>query len=462
MATSPADPASAYAAAGQTFYASRDGGATWRAIGTLPSGVTALQPANWDAALVYVGTQSSGVFRSYNGGQSWQGVSDGLGLLPGTILEVRALALDDKDDRIVYAATGFWLGTTTMHYSPVALTFSTDGGTAWLPLAELPLGSQPVEQLVPLDGQPLALRAIAADGATRQYVAETTPLVAMLGATEETAGRRAAAARALGMLGDPSAVPALVSALETDEPVLATAVAEALGRLQAVEAVPTLARVLHSPDAAAPSAAANALAAIGTPEALDALMAALGSDEMTAARHAAMSALETLGSPAVPGLLNLAATGDVAAQRNAVELLGWIGDPAALDGLLAALQAVDDGVRAQAAWALGELGDPAALEALASAASGDASAQVRLQATQAMARLPQVEGALAQAPAQIAPAPETAAQPGTVVTDEGRSPAAPNELLPILRWLLLALVLILAALLPWYQNLREERRNRHN
>ena len=79
VAASPADPAVAYAAAGLTLYVSRDGGATWQVASTLPSIVTALQPANRDAALVYVGTQSSGVFRSYNGGQSWQAINDGLG-----------------------------------------------------------------------------------------------------------------------------------------------------------------------------------------------------------------------------------------------------------------------------------------------------------------------------------------------------------------------------------------------
>lgn len=459
IASSPADPNVVYAAGNVAFYSSLDGGATWSEWASLPSPVTVLLPANHDAALVYVGTESSGVLRSFSGGQSWQAVNAGLGMLPGTILEVTSLAIDPVDDLLVYSATGYWLGSTSMRFSPAAVLVTTDGGSNWLTLAQMPLSSQAITGMQPLAGQPLAVEATKADGTAQSYGASADLLEAVLDSAASPASQRAAAARALGLLGDPAAVPSLIAALESGDIVIVTGAAAGLGRLGADEAVPALRQALLSADAPAPSAAADALAAIGTSDALNALFAALDTHNATPARHGAMAALEQLGSPAVPGLVELSGTGSPAAQRHAVELLGWIGDPVAVDGLLAALDSEHASVRAQAAWSLGEIGDPAAWEALARIADEDASAEVRLFAAQAMARMPQAP--LVAATASSQPLPQEPA--GELAIDQQpAAPGAPNALMPALRWLIVVLVLVLAALLPWYQNLREERRRRHN
>lgn len=451
VVASPADASILYAATGDVLYRSADAGQTWAEVASLPGTASVLLPANHSVELLYAGTLYDGIYRSIDGGESWQALNDGLGLLPGTMLDVSALALDPADDGLLYAATGYWLGSTELHFSPAELLVSPDGGANWLPLARLPLNGDRVESLAPVAGQRLAVQANG-----QVYRADVIALAGLMASPNATPARQAAASQALGLLGNQAAVPALLAELDSGNALLAARAAEALGNLRAEEAIPALGKLLLAENTATPSAAAHALAAIGTPEALDILYAALASDEMTPARHAAMGALENLGSPAVPGLLELAAAANPVAQRNAVEMLGWIADPAAQDGLLAALQAPDAQVRAQAAWALGELADPAAYSALAVAAEADASPDVRLQATQAMARLPE-------------PAPETVVAPEVVaveaapLTTEANSPlAAPLHLLPILRWVVLALVLGLAALLPWYQSVREQRRRRPN
>jgi hypothetical protein len=152
------------------------------------------------------------------------------------------------------------------------------------------------------------------------------------------------------------------------------------------------------------------------------------------------------------------ANGSPAAQRNAVEALGWIGDPAAVDSLLVALRNSTAGVRAEAAWALGEIGDPATIPALAAVATADANTDVRLVANQALSRIPE--------PPAVVAAPElpVASQPSLAPANGSASEAQPaglpgwlSDAMPVLRYLILGLVLVAAALLPWYQNLRENR-----
>lgn len=461
LTASPVDSALVYSVVGRTLYRSEDGSRTWLESATLPSVATALQPANHDTALLYAGTESAGVLRSFDRGQTWQAISDGLGMTAGAILEVSALALAPNNDQLIYAATGYWLGNTTLHFSPNAVLFSPNGGANWLPLAGLGLNAQRITALAAQPDRPLTVRATFADGQSHMFTADASVLAQLTTAPAAPAAQRAAAAQALGLLGDPAGIPALLEALHSsDVPVVARA-AEALGVLRAAEAVPALAELLAG-EPVAPSAVAQALAAIGTPAALDALVAALNSEAMTPARHAVMAALEQLGSRATPALLATLSKGAPAAQRNAAEMLGWIGDPAAVADLLAALNNADASVRAQAAWALGEIGDPAAWSALAAAAESDANTEVRLLATSALSRLPDPPTVtVPTVPARGALAPRNAASPA------GNSSVLPlpdwlAKAMPALRYVILALVLAFAALLPWYQDIREERRRRHN
>jgi HEAT repeat protein len=462
--SSPLDPNLEFGVAAKQVLRSQDGGQTWELASALPSAVTVLRPANHEETLLYAGTESSGVFRSFDGGESWQAISMGLGLLPGTILEITALDLDPKDDGLLYAATGYWLGSTEMHFSPADVAVSMDFGSTWLSLGQPPISGSRVTALSPLSDQPLAVVATTVDGTDQPFSPDTTRLVSLLEDSEAAVAQQIAAAQALGRLGDPSATPALIAALQSSDLRLVAQAAKSLGTLQAAEAVPTLRALLMAEEPTVPSALAEALAAIATPEAMVALMDALGEEATASSRHAAMGSLEAMGSLAVPSLMAAASSRDPSTQRDAVELLGWIGDPAAQGRLLTALESEHEEVRAQAAWALGELGDPAASRALAAVVSEDPSSDVRLQAQHALAHLAGPEAPLttdAIQPSLPEPEPAVVVEP----VSEGQRTAMPtwlDSLLPMLRWIVLGIALILAAFLPWYQTTREERRHRHN
>lgn len=470
VAVFPGQPEVAFAAADTTIYRTEDGGATWQETGQVASPTRSLAVTAGETPALLVGTATAGVWRSFDDGATWQAANDGLGMTPGAILEVNALGADPQDPRIVYAATGYRLGTTTVRYTPVALLASVDSGATWLPLATLPLNGPRFTELAAVAGQSLTVQASAAEGESLTYHVDGDVLIGLLESQNVSTARQAAAARALGLLGDTSAVPALLSAAQSSDVRVAIAAIESLGMLRAEAAVPLLASLMAEPRTATLSQVADALAAIGTPEALMPLHDALASDAMTPARHAAMGALERLGSAAVPGLLTQAGSQSAVVQRNAIEMLGWIADPAATDALAAALEAPDPAVRSQAAWALGEtladviepdVSQIAARQALAAAASTDLSPDVRLHATSAMARLPQQS--LVAADASTGDAVAVSSNFTPVGRQAGlRLPGWLAAIAPALRWLLLGLALAAIVALPWLQNVRDHRRRRRN
>lgn len=460
---SPADGEVAYAAAGRTLLRSDDGGVSWTEVATLASVITAISPAYQNPSLVYIGTESGGVYRSFDQGDTWQPINDGLGMLPGAILEVSALAVDPKRDQVLVAATGYWLGTTAMHFSPVAIMSSVDGGSTWLRLSSLPINSGRIVSLIPDDGRPLAGLAQMQTGASLEYGASVSELSATLLDANGSSAQRAAAAQTLGLVKDTAAVPSLIAALATRDAHVVTSASQALGAMKSAEAVPALRQVLTSRDSVAPSAAAEALAAIGDPAAMDVLLQVLGDEDVLSAQHAAKRAIEQAGSSAIPGLVTVLVEGSPAGQRNAAEMLGWIADPSAVGSLVDALNSSDAAVRGQVAWALGEIGNPTAQQALRSLAVTDPSPEVRLQATQALVHLPQPPVVTFES---APPAAESgAALPESVTASQERGLRAPQWLqtiMPVLRWIIVMVVLAIVAVLPWYQMVRENRRRRHN
>jgi HEAT repeat protein len=155
---------------------------------------------------------------------------------------------------------------------------------------------------------------------------------------------RAAAALALGALGDPDrdgeagdrpAIPvaALITGLDDGVPIARQACAIALGRLRAVEAFEPLARQLGSGAPDARFQAVTSLAEIDPDRAFDLLLPALAD-----------------------------ADGEVAGA--AAQALGAIGDPRAIDGLARLLEHARPATRFETAFALAELGDARAVPAL--------------------------------------------------------------------------------------------------
>jgi HEAT repeat protein len=188
---------------------------------------------------------------------------------------------------------------------------------------------------------------------------------------------RAAAAVALGRIGEPSAAGALLEAI-ADPFNLGTAASTALGRLKPppVEALVAATRD-SSPWRRARAAAA--LGEIGDRSAFDAI-ARLLADAEDAVSRAAAAAFEKLRDPrAVEPLLALLADASRSTfvRSYAAMTLGALKDPKAVDALLAELQSHDALMRRSAARALCRIDDPRSRDTLARLAAEDPDKSVR-------------------------------------------------------------------------------------
>jgi photosystem II stability/assembly factor-like uncharacterized protein len=108
----------AYAGDGFGVFRSTDGGATWESTNdthTAAQNVIALAVDPLDARVAYAGTVDSGIFRTIDGGATWQPARNGL-----RVLDIRVIAIDPKSPQVLYAGAengGIWR--------------SADGGANW-------------------------------------------------------------------------------------------------------------------------------------------------------------------------------------------------------------------------------------------------------------------------------------------------------------------------------------------
>lgn len=130
MVVDPDHSQRVYAVTDRGLYRSENGGKNWTALKT-PEQAVALAVARKDNQVLYVGTASMGVYRSADGGATWQPIGADLGLRPGVALSVTALAVDPRNENVVYAAPVYRLGTTQTHLAPLGIYVSRNGGTSW-------------------------------------------------------------------------------------------------------------------------------------------------------------------------------------------------------------------------------------------------------------------------------------------------------------------------------------------
>lgn len=230
---------------------------------------------------------------------------------------------------------------------------------------------------------------------------------------------REQAAIILGELGEPSAAPALVEALDATGKVEGevsranVAIATALGALGAREAGPALARAARSPDAFTRVAAIDALGAIGDPAAVEPLLATVEDEQAEPfAVKKALLALGRLGDArAVPAVVRMlfAERPGVSFFPEAAFAASQLGPPmspplvALVEGRDAELArwAADRGIhpaalRAKAAQLLGDVGGAGATQALVGALAftaevPEAQLFVRAFAAESLGRLRAVE-----------------------------------------------------------------------
>lgn len=207
--------------------------------------------------------------------------------------------------------------------------------------------------------------------------------------SEEEESVRAAAARALGRIGDARALPGLIAVLGDEYGTIRHEASEALIKMGA-PAFSALLQALEHPSFEVRQEAARTLGKIGDPAALPALSAALKRASF-GTRRAAVEALHALGDVrAVPTLLAALKDRDAEVREEAAVALATLitpGDAAAVPALSEALKDQSWRVRARAIRALDTIGDVRAVPALVQALKDREEWSVRRDAAAALARL---------------------------------------------------------------------------
>ena len=196
--------------------------------------------------------------------------------------------------------------------------------------------------------------------------------------------RRHAAVR-LGRIGDRSAVPALVEALEDPESSVRREVAKALGSIKDARAVAALVEALGDRDTNVRLYAAYALGEIKDPKAAGALLRAL-QDREWCVRDQAAWALREIGDPKIVGPLAAALKDQSADVAQVVWLLRHVGGTQTIKQLAALLKDPEAVVRMRAVHVLRELQNAGAVPPLV-AALEDRDPNVRRSAIAAIQRI---------------------------------------------------------------------------
>jgi HEAT repeat protein len=272
---------------------------------------------------------------------------------------------------------------------------------------------------------------------------------------------RQVAAVALGRIGSPGAVPALV-ALLADDAELASVAASALAKIGDRRAFEPLLGVLGHPAAAVRQAAIGALNSLGHPD----LAARVGALLYAADPHVRESAIKIVGYFGYPEyvdiMLECCRDPDERVRRAAIEHLPFVEHPGiipalvaglhdqtpavriaaarafahvedtdALPVLLGALQDQDAWVRYYAVRSIGRQGLADAVEALAQLARADAAKQVRIASLEALGRIGGERPVSALAPFATIEDTELACA-ATAALGEAQHPSAQSVLLAAL------------------------------
>ena len=138
-------------------------GLRWVEVENLLSAPTAVVVADTTPATVYVGTTDRGLLRSSDG-RTWTMANEGLGMTPGTRLSIDALAFDPAQPEVLYVASSYLFGSTTVHRTPSGIFSSADGAASWALLSEPT--DVAVAELHPVVGETGSAYAVMANSRT--------------------------------------------------------------------------------------------------------------------------------------------------------------------------------------------------------------------------------------------------------------------------------------------------------
>jgi len=121
----------AYAAASNELFALHDG--VWEHMSYLPDSPNSIS-ANFDGQTLFMSTNSSGLYRSQDGGKIWEQMQ--FGMQAPTQLTVTAVVLNPGNTNQVYIALS--ANDSNDQLSSLGIASSTDGGETWVMLPDSP------------------------------------------------------------------------------------------------------------------------------------------------------------------------------------------------------------------------------------------------------------------------------------------------------------------------------------
>lgn len=149
LVVNPSDSEVVLAVTDAGVFHSTTAGEQWARVDGLPGGVSALTADAQAQDVFYVGTSDTGLYRSRDGGQTWEPANAGLDVVPGASLAVSALRVDREQPGRLYAATAYVLGHTRRVLSPDGVYVSNNGGTDWIRIATFDTDAPVVTAVVP-------------------------------------------------------------------------------------------------------------------------------------------------------------------------------------------------------------------------------------------------------------------------------------------------------------------------
>jgi len=221
------------------------------------------------------------------------------------------------------------------------------------------------------------------------------PLAAMLPITDDEQ-TRAYIMRALGVLADERAMPAIIDALQNDSsPFVRYDAAIALGHFPSASNVDLLIATLLNPDEREGAngaenviaGAATALAELGDPRAIDPLLASLSRTDPYTLDMVVRALRDFHDERIVDHLLPLFAIEDGLLHVALCDTLGAQGDVRASDALIGELESDSRMIRQAAVEALGKLADARATPALLEMLQGETVEESRRKIIQALASI---------------------------------------------------------------------------
>ncbi len=131
-AVAPSSSEVIYAATRRDLILTHDGGKTWATLkNTLPSMTNVLAVSPTDTLTLYAGVDGLGMFKSADGGHTWNRINNGLEISAGTRHVITAIAIDPMDSQRVAIAAGVMLGTGNVEFVATGIYQSNDGGVTW-------------------------------------------------------------------------------------------------------------------------------------------------------------------------------------------------------------------------------------------------------------------------------------------------------------------------------------------